>query len=283
MKRFVLVFVALLSVVLGGLMPREIYARDEQCEEVPLGLVARIEAGMKYFDVWLQAPRAVPSYEFGPDARIVSADMGGPDYESDVDMAHWLVTSLDPAAAEIYKIDAGHADYLSDLPDAGDAGFEVGLLTESLGVSQECAMEAAKETGGLGIDRATWEERHGKTNDAQGGVVTTGGSILFREAEGRIAEITWTLREHRPVAEVKVLSHDLIPDDSLRAGISAEAPPSTVDQPDIYVSEWLAEQFEDERLWGGSEPGTFTVSFLLDEEGLAESFSLALGTPGGTN
>lgn len=266
----------LLSFVLSG-SPRIATAAEDECVEVPPGLVARIQAGMEYYDVWLQAPRAVRTYEFGLEAWFVSADVGGPEFGDNVDMAHWLVTSLDPETAEIYKVDKGHADYLSSLPDAGEAGFDVGFFTEGLGAGQECSIAAAKETGGLGIDRKTWEERHGKTKDVAGGFATTGGAIEFRLKEGRIAGVTWTLNERRPTEEVRALSRDLIPDDALLSGASAEAARATVDQPDTYRSRWLAGRFDDKGLWDRGEPGTFSVTYNLDDVGLVESFALDLG------
>ncbi len=274
--RILLALAVLLPLILLG-SSRNATAEEDECLDVPLGLVARIQAAMEYYDVWLQAPRAVRTYEFGLEAWFVSADVGGPEFSGNSDMAHWLVTSLDPDTAEIYKIDKGHADYLSSLPNAGEAGFDVGFLTEGLGAGQACAMAAAKETGGLGIDRKTWEERHGKTKDASDGFTTTGGAIEFRVKEGRISGITWTLNEQRPAEEARALSRDLIPDDALLSGVSAEAPRETVDQPDIYRSKWLAERFDDDGLWDGSEAGTFSVTYSLDDGGLVESFALDLG------
>jgi len=250
---------------------------DAKCEDVPLGLVARIEAGMKYFDVWLQAPRAVRSDEFGQPVWFVAADVGGPDYQGNGDMAHWLTTSLDPDTAEIYKVDKGHAKYLSRLPSASQGGFDVGFLTEGLAAAQECAQNAADDTGGLGIDRKTWEKRHGTTNTANGGFATKDGEIRFRLEEGRIAEITWSSKEHLPVAQAKVLSHDLIPDDALLAGDSAEAPPSSGDQPVTYASKWLAKRFKGTGLWRGAKPGAFVLTVQLDDEEMVGSFTLKTG------
>lgn len=254
-------------------------AKDNKCLEVPPALTARIEAGMKYYDVWLQAPRAVETPDFGLDYWFVSADVAGPQYESNADIATWIVSSLDASVAEIYRVEKGHADYLSDLPTAKSAGIDVGYLTTGLGGAVSCAQDAAKDTGALGIERKTWEERHGKTKDRKGGFKTKDGALSFGLTEDRVRSVTWKLADPVDWGVARVLSHDLIPDDAVRAGASAEGPAAGPDQPELYQSKWLAKRFESAKVWGGSDKGRFFVSFELNEAGLVSRIIIKLGEP----
>src|SRR5215211_6942126 len=115
--RRVVICIVLLAVATFSFSSRPAsVAAAEKCLDVSPALTARIEAGMKYFDVWLQAPRAVATPDFGLDFWFVSADVAGPEFDGNGDIATWIVSSLDASAAEIYRVDKGHADYLSNLP-----------------------------------------------------------------------------------------------------------------------------------------------------------------------
>jgi len=73
------------------------------------------------------------------------------------------------------------------------------------------------------------------------------------------------------------LTRDLIPDDARLAGVSAEASPSNVAQPDTYQSDWLSERFDDEGVWGDGAPGTFATTYELDQVGFVTRITIQTG------
>lgn len=251
---------------------------DTGCQDVPPALVGRITAQMEYFDVWLQGAQAVQTYEFGPPMWIVSADIGGPEFQSNTNMAHWLSTDLDADQAQLMKIDQGHADYLSGLPSAGDNGYDIGFLSEALGQAQECAMDAAEQTGALGVDRETWEERHGETDDRENGFSAENGTVTFQTADDRITRVTVSFEAPVLARDARAVSRDFIPDDALLTGTSAEGPREVFNQPDLYTSEWLSDRFGNDQ-WQDAEPGTLSVMYNDGLEGFVSSITIQIGRP----
>lgn len=272
MRRFVVLVVLLWSVA-----PSHSVRAKAECLDVPPGLTARIEDGMKYVDNWLQGVRAVETREY-PGVWFVSADIGGPKYNNHGDIASWAVTSLDPALAEIYRIDEGHADYLSDYPDSEEAaGIKVGILTDRIGDALNCAQDAAEHAGGLGLDRQTWDDRHGATKRTKDGFATKGGSIRFHAEDDRVVGISYSLKAHLTVSEAQALSFELLPADSVRAESTTDG--MATENPNLYTSGWLADRLKGKTDWGGADAGTFTVSFEIDAiDGLVSTVSLRPGT-----
>jgi len=267
-----------LTIALAGVHGPTPATAKAECLDVPLGLTARIQDGMKYVDQWLQGVRAIESPEY-QDVWFVTGDVGGPDYHNHVDYASWAVTSLDPDFAEIYRVDEGHADYLSNYPDSEDTvGITVSKLSSGLGDAFSCVRDAAEDAGGMGLDRKTWDERHGATKRTNDGFATKGGPIRFHAEGERVVGIDYALKDHLSLGEAQVLSFDLLPADSVRSEPSAEE--MATDNPNVYTSEWLGERLEGKADWGSADDGTFTVSFDLDAvDGLVSSFSVATGRP----
>jgi hypothetical protein len=256
-------------------------AQETECIEISPGLRAAIDSGMKYYDVWMQAPRASVTYKFGFEGWIISADIGGADggdYEGNGDMAHWFATSLDPYTAQIYQIEEGHADYLSNFPNSKEGGYDFKILDNDLGEPQNCAQNAAETTGGLGIDQDTWSKRHGPTTSTANGFQSAAGDYQFTVAEDRVSQIVWYPTVPLTPDEARAVSRDLIPDDAHLAGASADAPRSYAAQPDLYQSDWLAGRFDDTGVWNGAEPGTFVATYQLDAAGSVTAVILQTGT-----
>lgn len=250
------------------------------CSPAPPPIVAQIEAGMSYYDIWLQAAQVRSADVVQAGAWVVSSDVGGPEFEGNTDIGHWLVINPNSDFVSIYKIDSGHADYLSALPSSSTIGFDPGFWesAEVLGPGIECAQEAAEDTGALGIDRDTWEERFGSTVDTLNGFATTDGVATFTVTDGRVAGVTWTLANPVAVDDCRAISRNLIPDDALLAGTSATGPRQYPAQPDIYQSEWLSDRYDGTTIWNGAPAGTLSVTYTVSG-GLCSALVVHLGEP----
>lgn len=274
MKRILLFWIALVP-LLGNASALS----EEKCVEIPPALRAAIESGSNYYDVWLQAPRATPTYKFGFEGWVVSADYAGSngsDYEGNTDAGYWFVTSLDVNSAQIMTIDEGHSEYLSSFPNSKDFGYDFRILDNDFGQPLECLENAAPQTGAIGIDEETWIERHGSTVDTADGFTSPDGEFKFYTTDDRVYGIVWTPQVPMYPIEVRPLTRDLIPDDAHLAGPS-EAPPTNIAQSDTYQSDWLSGRFEDDSVWGTEEPGSFATHYKLDANGLVTQVMIHTG------
>lgn len=132
------------------------------------------------------------------------------------------------------------------------------------------------QSGGLGLSRETWEDRHGKPERTVSSFVFYAGdySILFLEGKVWHLEQQWNTQNAITPEDARFVGEQLAPADRqfIETYSPEGRPEATVN---LYFSASLKERFSPDLFIGG-EPGNFVIQYNVHDAGVTRMI-IALG------
>ena len=134
-------------------------------------------------------------------------------------------------------------------------------------------------SGGLGLTQQEWEQRYGpgSPGDTPGLIWYQGGTYVVAFQEGKVSSIErrWMPEDAATIDDSRLQSAELAPAD--RQYLQTYIPEDRLELVvDLYTSPTLTGRFSG-NVWGGSEPGSFTITHTLLDYGVAQMV-IALGS-----
>jgi DNA-directed RNA polymerase subunit RPC12/RpoP len=119
----------------------------------------------------------------------------------------------------------------------------------------------AFSSGGLGLSKAEWEQQHNADEDLDDMGFYDNGKYLVLFIEDKVSEIELMLDEpNLTIDEARIEAQSLIPEDNQY--LEAYSPDDSSEKMiEVYSSESLIGQYEDDEVWFDSDPGTFSILY----------------------